>query len=116
MYISKIRIRNYKSFLDSGEIIVDKSLFALIGQNNAGKSAILDAIQCIFPSTRKSISALDFHKGNTDEIQIEIWFDEVTDKYIEKNIFENKILKQIEKVENLKKQLRKKLQKLLKRS
>lgn len=105
MYINKIRIRNYKSFLDSGEITVDKNLFALIGQNNAGKSAILDAIQCVFPSTKKSISALDFHKGTTDDIQIEIWFNGITDKYIEENIFEDKILKQTEKVENFEKTL-----------
>ena len=109
MYVNKIRIRNYKSFLDSGEITVDKNLFALIGQNNAGKSAILDAIQCVFPSTKKSISALDFHKGTTDDIQIEIWFDRISDKYIEENIFEDKILKQTEKVENLKKTLDKKV-------
>lgn len=105
MHISKIRIRNYKSFLDSGEIIVDKSLFALIGQNNAGKSAILDAIQCIFPSAKKSISVSDFHKKSTDNIQIDIWFDEVTNEYLEGSIFEDKIIKQMGKVEDLKKEL-----------
>ncbi|MBU5484271.1 AAA family ATPase [Clostridium sp. MSJ-11] len=105
MHISKIRIRNYKSFLDSGEIVIDKSLFALIGQNNTGKSAVLDAIQCIFPSTKKSICISDFHKGSTNDVQIEIWFDEVTDKYIEETIFVDKIFKQIERVEELKKGL-----------
>lgn len=115
MYISKIRIRNYKSFLDSGEINVDDSLFALIGQNNTGKSAILDAIQCVFPSSKKSITVSDFHKGTTDEIQIEIWFDEVTDEYIEETIFEDKVLRQKEKVYKLQKELDEKFSESIKK-
>ena len=50
MYIKKLRIKNDKSFVDSGDITVDGNVFAFIGQNNTGKSAVLDAIQCMFPS------------------------------------------------------------------
>lgn len=113
MYIYKMHIRNYKSFLDSGDINVDKNLFALIGQNNTGKSAVLDAIQCVFPSSKKTVSATDFHKGTTDEIQIDIWFDGVTNDYIEEMIFKDKILKQKQKVEGLKKQLEEKQSKTI---
>ncbi len=62
MNIYKIRIRNYKSIKDSGEVVIDDNIMAFIGQNNAGKSAILDAIQCVFPSTKKAVNRSDFHK------------------------------------------------------
>lgn len=101
MNIVGIRVKNYKSFLDSGKIPVDKKLFSLIGQNNTGKSAIMDAVQCVFPSSKKSVSVLDFHKGTDDEISIEIWFDGVNETYLEEKIYGDKILKQLEKVRNI---------------
>lgn len=100
MNINKVRIQNYKSFVDSGEINIDSNLFALIGQNNTGKSAIMDAIQCIFPSSKKTITSLDFHK-TASEIVIEIWFDGVTSTYLEENLYEHIIIKQKEKVNQL---------------
>lgn len=54
MNITKLKIKNYKSIKDSGEITVDDKIMSFIGQNNAGKSAILDAIQCVFPSVKKN--------------------------------------------------------------
>lgn len=105
MYIDRIRIKNYKSFLDSGDICIDKNLFSLIGQNNTGKSAVLDAVQCIFPSVKKSISIMDFHKGNENDIEIEICFKGVTNIYLEEVIFGEKIQKQINKVEKLQTEL-----------
>lgn len=45
MNITKLKIKNYKSIKDSGEITVDDKIMSFIGQNNAGKSAILDAIK-----------------------------------------------------------------------
>ena len=100
MNIIKARVRNYKSFVDSGEINVDAELFGLIGQNNTGKSAIMDAIQCMFPSSKKSITALDFHKGSS-QITIELWFDGVTQKYLENNLYEDKIIKQKNNVDKM---------------
>lgn len=105
MHIDRIRIKNYKSFLDSGDIYIDKNLFSLIGQNNTGKSAVLDAIQCIFPSVKKSISVMDFHKGNEKDIGVEICFKGVTSTYLEEVIFGEKIQKQINKVEKLQMEL-----------
>lgn len=100
MNITKVRVKNYKSFVDSGEINIDSELFALIGQNNTGKSAIMDAIQCMFPSSRKTITALDFHKGSY-QITIEMWFDGVTSLYLEENFYEDKTMKQEEKLDEL---------------
>ena len=37
MNIFKLKIKNYKSIKDSGEIEIDNRIMAFIGQNNAGK-------------------------------------------------------------------------------
>lgn len=54
---------------------------AFIGQNNAGKSAILDAILCVFPSVKKSVSKSDFHKETHDNIETTVCFNGLTDEY-----------------------------------
>jgi AAA15 family ATPase/GTPase len=42
MYISKFRLHNYKSFLDSGEIEFGEGINLIVGQNNSGKTALLE--------------------------------------------------------------------------
>ena len=101
MYISKIRVRNYKSIKDSGEVKIDNKIMAFIGQNNAGKSAILDAIQCVFPSSKKVVTKSDFHKGTHDNIEITLWLSDVSDAYLEEQLFEDVISKLSEKIRNL---------------
>lgn len=44
MYISKIRIKNYKSFIDSQEIYLTQGINLIIGKNNSGKTALLEAL------------------------------------------------------------------------
>ena len=44
MYISKIRVENYKSFRDSGEIEFKSGINIIVGQNNSGKTALLEAL------------------------------------------------------------------------
>lgn len=101
MNIFKIKIKNYKSIKDSGEVAIDDKIMAFIGQNNAGKSAILDAIQCVFPSTKKAVNRSDFHKGTHDNIEICIWFNGVTDEYLEEKLFVDTISKLSDKVKAL---------------
>ena len=101
MNIDKFRILNYKSIKDSGIINIDHNIVAFIGQNNAGKSAILDAIQCIFPSAKKSITKSDFHKGTYDNIEITIWFTDITDEYIEERFSTTTIYKSRLKITEL---------------
>ena len=101
MYISKIRVRNYKSIKDSGEVKIDNKIMAFIGQNNAGKSAILDAIQCVFPSSKKVVTKSDFHKGTHDNIEITLWLSDVSDAYLEERLFEDVISKLSEKIRKL---------------
>src|SRR5690554_2493693 len=98
MYISKLHIKNYKSFLDSGDIDLKEDIFAFIGQNNTGKSAILDSIQAFFPTSKKGISGEDYNKGTKDDIVIELWFKNVDESYLEANIYKDKIDKQNEKI------------------
>ncbi|UBK55830.1 ATP-dependent nuclease [Clostridium perfringens] len=96
MKLSKLRIKNYKSFKDSGTIEIKGNIFALIGQNNAGKSAIMDAIQVFFPNCKKSANSENFHKFTKEDISIELWFSKVNSDYLENKLFQDKIKKQNE--------------------
>lgn len=101
MIINKIKVCNYKSIKDSGMMDIDRNIFALIGQNNTGKSAILDAIQCVFPNCKKTISEKDFHKGSLNDISIYLEFEEVTDVALEDLFFPKLRSSYIEKLTGL---------------
>ena len=47
MYVSKVRIKNFKCFKDTFELSLDKGLNILVGDNEAGKSTILEAIHLV---------------------------------------------------------------------
>lgn len=49
MRLTKLRIQNYRSIRDTGEIRVEP-LQALVGENNSGKSNCLRALQCFLTS------------------------------------------------------------------
>lgn len=44
MYISKIRVQNYKSFFDSRELTFAPGFNIIVGKNNSGKTALLEAL------------------------------------------------------------------------
>lgn len=44
MFIKKLQIKNYKSFWDSEDIVLERGFNLIVGQNDAGKSAILEAL------------------------------------------------------------------------
>lgn len=48
MYIYKAKIFNYKSFLESEEIEFGKGFNVIVGENNAGKTALLEALKPYF--------------------------------------------------------------------
>lgn len=81
MLISRVNIKNYKSMKDSGDIVVNTEIYALIGQNNTGKSTVLDAIQCIMPDGKKNIDISDFH-DRTKNVVIELEMSGVDEEYI----------------------------------
>jgi len=45
MKIKDIRIQNYKSWSDSKQLKICDDLNVIVGQNNVGKTALLDTIQ-----------------------------------------------------------------------
>lgn len=71
MKISKIRIKNFKSIKDSGEILINEDLFVLAGQNESGKSSILEALIC-FEKDEKKRDNLNFELANNENYVQEI--------------------------------------------
>ena len=57
MRLKTARVQNYRSVRDTGEFDVDWDKTILVGINEAGKSAVLQALQHINPP--KEISKLD---------------------------------------------------------
>lgn len=51
MRLVKVRIQNYRSIIDSGEIEIEKIKTILVGINEAGKTALLKAIHQLNPSS-----------------------------------------------------------------
>lgn len=86
MYISKLKIQNYKSFLDFS-IEFNKGLSVIIGENNIGKSNVLDALSLIFIFNqgwrRRQLNHDDFNtelviQGVWPSINIEVSLSDVT--------------------------------------
>lgn len=44
MYIKKIRISNYKSFNEIQDILLSRGINLVVGKNNVGKTAFLEAL------------------------------------------------------------------------
>ena len=59
MRVTKLHIRNLRSVRDSGEFEVS-SLFALVGENNTGKSNLLRAIEVLVSAGAARLSRADF--------------------------------------------------------
>ena len=47
MYIEKVKIEHFRIFGDKVEIFFQKGLNMLIGENNSGNTAIIDAIRLV---------------------------------------------------------------------
>jgi putative ATP-dependent endonuclease of OLD family len=63
MYISRIRIENYRCFHDT-TVELKPHLNVIIGENNAGKSTLLQALALIFgKEARPRIDLHDFYQG-----------------------------------------------------
>lgn len=97
MKLISFRIRNFRSILDTGEIFFSRdNITALVGQNESGKSAVLDALATTFTASHPSIE--DFRYGDdnpTIEIITESEVDElesmaqvVTNEVLRKNLIE----------------------------
>lgn len=90
MYISELKIRNFRSFSDEENIIeFNPGLNVLVGENDSGKSAILDAIRLVMGTTDLSWSGVEekdfFNEDTSKEILIVLKFSDLTET--EKAIF-----------------------------
>ncbi|WP_458411881.1 ATP-dependent nuclease [Schinkia sp. CFF1] len=80
MKLSRVEVRNYKSISHIVANIDD--LTAIVGKNNYGKSALLDAIQCFYGD--KTINDDDFHMGKEENIEIGLLFTNIVNEDIER--------------------------------
>jgi predicted ATP-dependent endonuclease of OLD family len=92
MKISKIRIKNYRSIKDSGEINFIDKFFVLAGQNESGKSSILEALES-FEQENLIKENLNFELENEGNLiqSTSITYTELNESFYEsilKDIFE----------------------------
>ena len=92
MYIQKVKIRNFRAFGNDGvSFIFNKGINVVVGENNNGKSSLIDAIRIAFSSVlyKKEIffNKTDFHINATGEkansAQIDIYLKDVPNFLIE---------------------------------
>src|SRR2546429_7428256 len=70
MFLQRVRVTKYRSIRDSGWFEVEKGKTILIGPNEAGKTALLEAIQRINPplGTRGFDPLRDYPRSEFDDI------------------------------------------------
>ena len=92
MYLKRINIKNFRAFGEAGiDVVFNKGVNAIIGENNSGKSALIDAIRIAFSAVlyRKDIffSRSDFHINaqgvRATTAQIDVFLEEVPMELIE---------------------------------
>lgn len=89
MHLSKLKIKGYRCFSDDFEIDLNSGLNVIVGENGAGKTAIISAIRQLFIDSelgRYSISADDFscpfntYGGTAGSFFIQAEFDGLNEK------------------------------------
>lgn len=73
MYISKIKLHNFKGFKGDHEIIFDKGVNFFVGDNNCGKSSVFEAIDFIRSKKDRSevITKTEIEKDGSVFVEIE---------------------------------------------
>ncbi|MEG3876699.1 AAA family ATPase [Microcoleus sp. herbarium7] len=67
MFISKFQLFNYKSFLDSGLLEFSPGINIIVGQNNSGKTALLEALSLNFNhEPHRSLKTLPSNSSRID--------------------------------------------------
>jgi predicted ATP-dependent endonuclease of OLD family len=81
MKIENIKIQNFKTFGQEGISFSFSNLTALIGENSAGKSNILEALDLFFNFSKSKISTKSFHHDNfINPIVIELKFNNLNEE------------------------------------
>ncbi len=66
MYISKIKLKNFRNFSDT-EIVFNDGVNVIIGHNNSGKTNLLKALALVFDNnTSKRLTVDDFNQSISD--------------------------------------------------
>lgn len=79
MKLTNVRIQNFRSCRDVSLEV--GGMHALVGANNAGKSAVLRALDFLFNPSAKSLNEESFWNKDTSlEIRVEAIFSDLTDK------------------------------------
>lgn len=77
MYIKKLRVYNYKSYFDSGEMEFSPGINIIVGKNNAGKTSLLEVLTLDFEDQpHKSLKTLPNKDSRIEEkSRIKITYD-----------------------------------------
>ena len=73
MHISKFQLNNYKSYLSSPEIELSAGFNIIVGRNNAGKTALLDALRLNFQNNSKPHRSLETLPSPDTPIEPNSW-------------------------------------------
>jgi putative ATP-dependent endonuclease of OLD family len=71
LYLKHIELHNFRGFSEPQVIEFNKGLNVLVGENDSGKSAIIDAIRFVLGTTDQSwnrIELSDFHNEERDRV------------------------------------------------
>lgn len=81
MKIISIKVRNFRSLKDV-EISCDQyDVWTLIGQNNSGKSAFIDAIRLFYGDIKLKTEDFYRHRGDSEPVEITISYKLTDDEY-----------------------------------
>ena len=79
MRIKKVRIRNFRSIIDTGEISLDDKITVLLGKNEQGKTNFLKALESFGKGYEYDVDDLSYLVIHEKELQqipvITIWFE-----------------------------------------
>jgi predicted ATPase len=69
MRISKLTVRNYKSFYDAAELVFRPGFNVITGQNNSGKTALLETLSLRFPCVpHRSLRTIPVEGGTPPQV------------------------------------------------
>ena len=87
MWISELRVRNVKSFADSGPIQLSKGINVVVGKNNAGKSTLLQSVLCMQSTNQQHpfIQLADAVRIGTSEAAINLHLKDINDAHFNAN-------------------------------
>lgn len=84
MYISSVKVENFRGIKEEAEYSFNPGITVLIGENDSGKSTVIDAIRYVLGTTDQNwyrVEVTDYHNENTEnEIHITICFSDLSIK------------------------------------